>query len=188
MKINVYPCNPKFYCIKVGFNGVKTLYRHVFVMLKIKINYSISGSYFLCWRPKNRIKSKICPALLRLLMNSTVSYNTSHASQSLVKVYWSRLFFYLPSIGYISIKLTSKIKVCIDAAIKRRAQERLHSNLKTAEKKKKKKEKKVTVQIPASTVHPTKPHINYATYLIWVMVWLILNGELCLPTGIKQAL
>ena len=23
-KINVYPCKPEFYCIKVGFNGVKT--------------------------------------------------------------------------------------------------------------------------------------------------------------------
>ena len=22
-KINVYPCKPQFYCIKVGFNGVK---------------------------------------------------------------------------------------------------------------------------------------------------------------------
>ena len=24
-KINVYPCKPQFYCIKVGFNGVKTI-------------------------------------------------------------------------------------------------------------------------------------------------------------------
>ena len=24
-KINVYPCKPQFYCIKVGFKGVKTL-------------------------------------------------------------------------------------------------------------------------------------------------------------------
>ena len=23
--INVYPCKPKFYCIKVGFKGVKTI-------------------------------------------------------------------------------------------------------------------------------------------------------------------
>ena len=23
--INVYPCNPQFYCIKVGFSGVKTI-------------------------------------------------------------------------------------------------------------------------------------------------------------------
>ena len=30
-KINVYPCKPQFYCIKVGFKGVK-LYRCVFVM------------------------------------------------------------------------------------------------------------------------------------------------------------
>ena len=28
-KINVYPCKPQFYCIKVGFKGVK-LYRRVF--------------------------------------------------------------------------------------------------------------------------------------------------------------
>ena len=25
-KINVYPCNPQFYCIKVGFKGVKTVF------------------------------------------------------------------------------------------------------------------------------------------------------------------
>ena len=25
-KINVYPCKPQFYCIKVGFKGVKTIY------------------------------------------------------------------------------------------------------------------------------------------------------------------
>ena len=31
-KINVYPCKPQFYYIKVGFKGVK-LYRHVFVMV-----------------------------------------------------------------------------------------------------------------------------------------------------------
>ena len=24
-KINVYPCKPQFYCIKVGFKGVKTI-------------------------------------------------------------------------------------------------------------------------------------------------------------------
>ena len=30
-KIIEYPCKPKFYCIKVGFMGVKK-YRHVFVM------------------------------------------------------------------------------------------------------------------------------------------------------------
>ena len=30
MKINVYPCKPKFCCIKVGLKGVK-LYRRVFV-------------------------------------------------------------------------------------------------------------------------------------------------------------
>ena len=30
-KINVYPCKPQFYCIKVGFKGSK-LYRRVFVM------------------------------------------------------------------------------------------------------------------------------------------------------------
>ena len=30
-KINVYPCKPQFYCIKVGFKGVKTNGR-VFVM------------------------------------------------------------------------------------------------------------------------------------------------------------
>ena len=24
-KINVYPCKPKFYCIKVGFKGVKII-------------------------------------------------------------------------------------------------------------------------------------------------------------------
>ena len=27
MKINVYPCKPQFYCIKVGFTGVKTCFR-----------------------------------------------------------------------------------------------------------------------------------------------------------------
>ena len=26
MKINVYPCKPYFYCIKVGFKGVKTIF------------------------------------------------------------------------------------------------------------------------------------------------------------------
>ena len=31
MKNNVYPYKPQFYCIKVGFKGVK-IYRHVFVM------------------------------------------------------------------------------------------------------------------------------------------------------------
>ena len=34
-KVNVYPCKPQFYRIKVGFNGVKTIYfffRYVFVM------------------------------------------------------------------------------------------------------------------------------------------------------------
>ena len=25
MKINVYPCKPQFYCINVGFKGVKTI-------------------------------------------------------------------------------------------------------------------------------------------------------------------
>ena len=30
-KINLYPCKPQFYCIKVGFKGSK-LYRRVFVM------------------------------------------------------------------------------------------------------------------------------------------------------------
>ena len=24
-KINVYPCKPQFYCIKVGFKGIKTI-------------------------------------------------------------------------------------------------------------------------------------------------------------------
>ena len=24
-KINVYPCKPRFYCMKVGFKGVKTI-------------------------------------------------------------------------------------------------------------------------------------------------------------------
>ena len=24
-KINIYPCKPQFYCIKVGFKGVKTI-------------------------------------------------------------------------------------------------------------------------------------------------------------------
>ena len=33
-KNDVYPCKPQFYCIKVGFKGVK-LYRHVFVMQNI---------------------------------------------------------------------------------------------------------------------------------------------------------
>ena len=32
-KINVYPCKPQFYCIKVGFRGSK-LYRRVFVTYK----------------------------------------------------------------------------------------------------------------------------------------------------------
>ena len=36
MKNNVYLCKPQFYCIKVGFKGVK-LYRHVFVMKRVKI-------------------------------------------------------------------------------------------------------------------------------------------------------
>ena len=31
-KKNVYPCKPWFYCIIVGFKGVKIIYRHVFVM------------------------------------------------------------------------------------------------------------------------------------------------------------
>ena len=32
-KNNVYPCEPQFYCIKVGFKGVKIIYRRcVFVM------------------------------------------------------------------------------------------------------------------------------------------------------------
>ena len=26
MKNNVYPCKPQFYCVKVGFKGVKTIY------------------------------------------------------------------------------------------------------------------------------------------------------------------
>ena len=25
-KVNVYPCKPQFYCIKVGFKGVKIIY------------------------------------------------------------------------------------------------------------------------------------------------------------------
>ena len=40
MKNNVYPCKPQFYCIKVGFKGVKSLsklYRLVFVMVTIEI-------------------------------------------------------------------------------------------------------------------------------------------------------
>ena len=31
-KINVYPCKPQLYCIKVGFKEVKTIYRRVIVM------------------------------------------------------------------------------------------------------------------------------------------------------------
>ena len=31
-KNNVYPCKPPFYYIKVGFKGVKNIYRHIFVM------------------------------------------------------------------------------------------------------------------------------------------------------------
>ena len=31
-KNNVYPCKPQFYYIKVGFKGVKIIYRYVFVM------------------------------------------------------------------------------------------------------------------------------------------------------------
>ena len=35
-KNNVYPCEPQFYNIKVGFKGSK-LYRYVFVMKFVKI-------------------------------------------------------------------------------------------------------------------------------------------------------
>ena len=35
-KINVYPCKPQFYYIKVGFKGSK-LYRHVLVMSQYEI-------------------------------------------------------------------------------------------------------------------------------------------------------
>ena len=31
-KINAYPCKPQFYCIKLGFKRVKTIYRRDFVM------------------------------------------------------------------------------------------------------------------------------------------------------------
>ena len=37
-KNNVYPCQPQFYCIKVGFKGSK-LYRHVFVMTRFSITF-----------------------------------------------------------------------------------------------------------------------------------------------------
>ena len=30
---NVYPCKPQFYYIKVGFKGVKIIYRYVFVTI-----------------------------------------------------------------------------------------------------------------------------------------------------------
>ena len=49
-KNNIYPCKPLFYCIKVGFKGVKIIY--VFVMLNIKmvtffLIFSLSRIFFL---------------------------------------------------------------------------------------------------------------------------------------------
>ena len=34
-KNNVFPCKPQFYYVKVGFKGVKTIHRRVFVMYEI---------------------------------------------------------------------------------------------------------------------------------------------------------
>ena len=35
-KINVYPSKPQFYCIKVGFKGVKTI-KACFVMFRVTV-------------------------------------------------------------------------------------------------------------------------------------------------------
>ena len=40
-KINVYPSKPQFYCIKVGFKGIKTIYRGVFVMVVLLVVVNI---------------------------------------------------------------------------------------------------------------------------------------------------
>ena len=38
-KNNVYSCKPQFYYIKVGFKGVKIIYRYVFVMVGKQIGH-----------------------------------------------------------------------------------------------------------------------------------------------------
>ena len=43
-KINVYPCNPQFYYIKLGFR-VSTLYRHAFVM-RIYVSNNTSSAWY----------------------------------------------------------------------------------------------------------------------------------------------
>ena len=45
MKNNVYPCEPQFYYIKVGFKGSK-LYRHVFVMRARLLKQTEEGPSF----------------------------------------------------------------------------------------------------------------------------------------------
>ena len=57
-KNNVYPCKPQFYCIKVGFKGVK-LYRYVFVMChKIERKAMIRNRYNYPTPPIRDIKGK----------------------------------------------------------------------------------------------------------------------------------
>ena len=62
-KNNVYPCEPQFYCIKVGFKGTE-LYRYVFVMIffpfrflrrellcrKVKVKITSAVSFVAKWR------------------------------------------------------------------------------------------------------------------------------------------
>ena len=63
-KINVYPCKPQFYCIKVGFKGSK-LCRRVFVM-KGKM------SIYHCRETKSMVANHLC---LRHIIGSVVGWD-----------------------------------------------------------------------------------------------------------------
>ena len=65
-KNNVYPCKPQFYYIKVGFKGVKIIYRYVFVMYLVILIQAV-GKY----------RAVIYPLLLKMQWMKIVSAITN---------------------------------------------------------------------------------------------------------------